>query len=386
VTAFAAWVALVWWVCALALLALSFIAAVVFPWSLRRAPVVASTPPLTAIVPVKAVDAGFDAAQASLLQQDYGEFETIIASRESASPALSAAGSVLARFDERPSRVIVAAADKAASPKLDNLWTSVEQAQHDLLFTKDSNVRLSPGDLEGFVRCMGPGVGLVSAMTVLVEPGSPAAWVEASVINGHYARLLFLGRALGLGFGLGKIMLFRRSDLERAGGLESIAWALGEDSALSGALIGLGLRTVLSDRLTYQEAGDRSWRDLWNRLLRWKLIWRVQLPAAYVGSLFSSALLASGAGALAAPLLGAQPLALAGMTLAGWFALESLMCAIKGWPLSLRSPLAFVTREVLDLLVWARALTTSEVAWAGVQYRSSKNGRAHGLAPAGGGR
>ena len=228
-TALATWAALVWWACALALLALSVIAAVVFPWSLRRLPATASTPPLTAIVPVKAVDAGFDAAQASLLQQDYAEFETIIASRESASPALSAASSVVARFGERPSRVIVAAADKAASPKLNNLWTSVEQARHDLLFTKDFNVRLSPGDLEGFVRCMGPGVGLVSAMTVLVEPRSPAAWVEASVINGHYARLLFLGRALGLGFGLGKVMLFRRSDLERAGGLESIAWALGED-------------------------------------------------------------------------------------------------------------------------------------------------------------
>lgn len=385
-TAVAAWAALAWWLCALGLLALSFVAALVFPWSLRRQPAGAPTPRLTAIVPVKAVDPGFDAAQASLLQQDYPEFETIIASRESASPALSAARSVLARFGERPSRVIVAASDKAASPKLDNLWAPIEQARHDLVFTKDSNVRLSPGDLEGFVRCMGPGVGLVSAMTVLVEPRSPAAWVEASAINGHYARLLFLGRALGLGFGLGKIMLFRRSDLDRAGGLAGIAWALGEDSALSAALIAQGLRTVLAERLTYQEAGDRSWRDLWNRLLRWKLIWRTQLPAAFVGSLVSSALLASGAAALAAPLLGASPLALAGATLAGWFTLESLMCAIKGWPLSLRSPLAFLTREVLDLLVWARALTTSEVAWAGAQCRSSRSAQADGLAPAGGGR
>ena len=385
-TAIAAWAALGWWACALALLALSFVAALLFPWSVRRSRGNASTAPLTAIVPVKAVDAGFDTAQASLLQQDYPEFETIIASRESASPALDAARAVLARFDERPSRVIVATADQAASPKLNNLWASVEQAQHDLIFTKDSNVRLSPGDLEGFVHCMDPGVGLVSAMTILVEPRSPAAWVETAVINGHYARLLFLGRALGLGFGLGKIMLFRRSDLERAGGLASIAWALGEDSALSAALIGQGLRTVLADRLTYQEAGDRTWRDLWNRLLRWKLIWRTQLPGAFVGSLVSSALLAAGAAALAAPLLGAAPLVLSAATLASWYALESLMCAIKGWPLSLRSPLAFLTREILDLLVWARALTTSEVAWAGATYRSSKSARTHGLAPAGGGR
>jgi ceramide glucosyltransferase len=293
---------------------------------------------------------------------------------------------VLARFSDRPSRVIVSATDKAASPKLDNLWTSIEQARHDLIFTKDSNVRLSPGDLEGFVRSMGPGVGLVSAMTVLVEPRSPAAWVEASMVNGNFARLLFLGRALGLGFGLGKIMLFRRSDLERAGGLPSIAWALGEDSALSAAVIGQGLRTVLSDRLTYQEAGDRSWRDLWNRLLRFKLIWRTQLPAAFVGSLVNSALLAAGAAALAAPLLGVSPWVLSAATLGGWFALESLMCAIKEWPLSLRSPFAFLAREVLDLLVWGRALTTSEVVWAGTPYRSAGSRQARGLASAEGGR
>ena len=78
----------------------------------------------------------------------------------------------------------------------------------------------------------------ISAITVLVRPRSPAAWTEASIMNGHYARILMLGRAIGLGFGLGKIMLFRRSDLERAGGLHSIAWALGEDCALAEAMSG----------------------------------------------------------------------------------------------------------------------------------------------------
>jgi ceramide glucosyltransferase len=323
--------------------------------------------PLTAIVPIKDLDAGFDAAQTSLFEQAYPELEVLIGCAQTVSPALGAARAIQARHGGVSSRIVMSTTGSAASPKLNNLWAPIEQARHDLLLTKDSNVLLSPGDVEAFAAHMGPGVGLVSAITVLVGPRSPAAWAEASIMNGHYARILMLARTIGLGFGLGKIMLFRRSDLERAGGLHSIAWALGEDCALAEAMSQLRLRTVLADRLTTQEAGARSWRDLWNRLLRWKIIWRVQSPLVFVGALMSSALLAAVAGALAAPLLGAAPAVVAAGTLLAWCAIEALMCGLKGWPLSWRTPFAFLAREVMDLLVWLRALTTSEVAWAGAR-------------------
>ncbi len=368
-TALIAWTALVWWSGALALLAVSVAATLGFPWSWRAVSGKPSTPPLTAIVPVKALDAEFDAAQASLFEQAYPALEILIASAEESSHALDAAKAVQARYGRADSRVVISPGRNAASPKLNTLWTAIHQARHDLVLTKDSNVRLAPGDIAAFVGHLRPGVGLVSAMTILVAPKSAAAWVEASIINGAYARMLMLARALGMGFGLGKIMLFRRSDLERAGGLGGVAWALGEDSALTAAMSGLGLRTVLADRVTLQYAGARSWSTLWNRLLRWKLIWRVQRPAVFVTSLYNSALLAALAGALAAPLMGAAPVLVAGGTLLAWCGAEALVCAIKGWPLSMLTPAAFLGREVMDLLVWLRALTTSEVAWAGGRYR-----------------
>jgi ceramide glucosyltransferase len=366
-----AWGALAWFAAALVLLAASFLVALAFPGR-GAAPGVAAAPPLTAIVPIKELDPEFDAAQASLFEQDYPELQIVIASADADSAALRAAKAIMARHPRVAARVVVSQSSRAASPKLNNLWAPIEGAGSDLVLTKDSNTKLGPGDLRAFAADLAkPGVGLVSAIPILTAPGSPAAWAEASLINGCYARMLMLAHALGLGFGVGKIMLFRKSDLDRAGGLASVAWALGEDNALTAAMAGLGLKTRLSDRLVRQSAGERRWREVWNRLLRWKLIWRVQAPLVFVGSLFCSATMTAAAGALAAPLMDLSPWPVAAATLLVWWAAEAILCAIKGWPTSARSPLAFVERELIDLAVWLRALTTSQVAWAGAQCRSA---------------
>jgi ceramide glucosyltransferase len=288
---------------------------------------------------------------------------------------LAAARSVQQRFPDVSSRIVWSAANVAVSPKLNNIWMPVAQARDDLILTKDSNVLLAPGDVECFVRQFETGVGLVSTIPVVCEPKSPAAWIEASIINCYYARMLMLARAVGLGFGCGKIMLFRRSDIERAGGFQSFAWALGEDAALANAVAHLGLRTVLADRVTRQPLGVRSLKNVWERQLRWKAIWRVQVPAIFIAALFGSALLVALAGAAAAPLMGLSPVTVAAATLGLWCMLETLLCLLKGWPVSLWSPVAFVGREILDLLVLLRALAVSEVRWAGETYRLGKPDR-----------
>jgi ceramide glucosyltransferase len=165
-------------------------------------------------------------------------------------------------------------------------------------------------------------------------------------------------------------MVFRRSDLELAGGLERVAWALGEDAALSDALAGIGLRTTLTDRVTRQSLARRSWTEVWNRQLRWRLIWRTQAPAVFVAAPLGSALLTAVAGAIGAPIFGYAPITAAFETFGAWFCVETILCLVNGWPTSLWSPIAFVGKEILDLAVWLKALTTTDVAWAGAVYHA----------------
>jgi ceramide glucosyltransferase len=250
------------------------------------------------------------------------------------------------------------------------MWDAIAEADNDLILTKDSNIRLGPGDLGELVRHMAPGVGLVSAISVATQPQSLPAWIDAAIVNCYHGRILMLADTVGLGFGLGKVMLFRASDLARAGGLEHVAWALGEDAALSHALNRIGLRTVLARHVAYRALGRSSFSEIWERHLRWMLIWRLQVPKAFIGAFLGSAIPTALAGGLAGRLFGLSPALVVSATLGSWFVIESAICVIKGWPISFWSPIAFVSREIFLLLVWLRAWTTNRVGWSGTMHRA----------------
>ena len=159
-----------------------------------------------------------------------------------------------------------ATATFAASPKVNNMYQAIEVVRRVLVVTKDSNIVLPPGAAAEAVACMGEGVGLVTAITEARGARNFAAEIECSLMNQSHGRFLYAASALGLGFGLGKLMVFRRSDLHRAGGFEAIAHSVGEDSAMDHALKGLGLRTVMKTPIV-QMLGARRIRDVANHQL-----------------------------------------------------------------------------------------------------------------------
>jgi ceramide glucosyltransferase len=352
-----------WWGLAVLLLFASVLAALLFPHLPWQGPGTEPLRPVTVIVPVKFWNDHFESDQEALFTQDYPELEIIFTAARSDPPVLAAVAEALQKFPALDSHIVQSDVSRAASPKLNSMWPGIDAAWHDLVLIKDSNIRLAAGDVENLVHHHGPGVGLVSTITIATDPENLGGWIETSIVNCYHARMLMLASALGLGAGCGKIMLFSRAALKKAGGLEGLSWAVGEDEAMQQAFAGIGLRTVLSERTSRQLLGRRSFTDIWRRQVRWMLIWRWQTPAVFVGDFLISALPVSLAAALAAHLAGILPLTAMLATLGLWFVLESLVCLCKGWPISLWSPLAFLAREILTLAVRIRALTTREIIW-----------------------
>ena len=153
-------------------------------------------PPVSALVPVSSLDAEVESAFHSLFSQDYPHLEILVSAADESCPAMGVARRVAARFPHVEVRFLSGQADVARCPKLNNLATSLPQAGHELIFVKDANVWLAPGQLAEFVRHHTSGVGLVCAVPIAAGPATFAAEVECAMINGHAAPLLLAASGL----------------------------------------------------------------------------------------------------------------------------------------------------------------------------------------------
>ncbi|MGD9543214.1 MAG: glycosyltransferase [Methylocystis sp.] len=367
-----AYAAGVYWTIAVALLILSIVATIAQPWLAARRAARQDQPPASIVLPVKLIEDQFDRTQESALTQRYPDFDVTVSATDLDTPAVQRMRAIFARHPNVPSRILRSTAKFAVSPKVDNLYAPFMQATHDVILMKDANVLLEPDALTQHIRQLTEDVGLVCAIPYCARLENFAAHVEAAIINGPHARMLFLASALGQGHGVGKIMLFRRSDFLRAGGFDAISHTVGEDNALAKAMRRIGKRPVFSHRPVRQELGARTFEDVYQRQLRWSVIRRSDELVSFLAEPICQSVPAVIASALAASLVGVAPLAAASATLLLWFALETLLSMAKGWQLSWAAPAVFVVREATMLAVWLNAWVTDQVVWA----KDSVNARA----------
>jgi ceramide glucosyltransferase len=375
VAQFFAYAGAVWWSVATAFFCGTLGVGLAQPFVQRRRATRKDRPPISAIIPIKLLDPGFATAQASMFAQDYPAYEVLIGAAEQESPALDAARHIAASYPEVSCRFLRSVGTATVNPKLNNLARPLAAATYDFVFTKDSNITLDPGTMAAFVQNFTPGVGLVVGVPVAVRAENFAGRIEASSVNGH-ARVLLTASALGLGFGVGKAMLFRRSYLARAGGIKAMSDPLADDTALSMALARHGLKTVFSHRTVAQETGARSFTQVYERQLRWSVIRRKNERFTFPLEPLASPLPVAVGGALAAPLVSYPAWLGFSLTLLLWLCAETGFAVCKGWEVSWWSPLAFLGREILALMVWLRAFTTHNVIWAGARIDARRGVRA----------
>jgi ceramide glucosyltransferase len=362
-----AYVGAAWWLVAIAILLATAICALLQPAIQGRRATGTEQPPVSALLPVKLRHSGFTRAQASVFDQAYPEYEVLFTAAESSSPALETAEQLKRDHPKVATRILQSHSDFAVSPKLNTLVAALSATAYDFVCVKDSNIVLGPETLATFMQNFTSGVGLVVGVPVAEQPLSFAGHVEASIINAH-ARLLLTASAVGVGFGVGKVMLFRRSDFARAGGVDAMAYTLAEDTAISKGLAGIGLKTVFAHRTIRQLIGSRTLRDVYERQVRWSVIRRSHEPLTFPLEPIANPLPAACAAALASPLFSASPALAFAATLLGWFACEMGIARLKGWEISPWAPLAFLGREVLALAAWLRAFTTYDVVWANGRF------------------
>jgi ceramide glucosyltransferase len=160
-------------------------------------------------------------------------------------------------------------------------------------------------------------------------------------------------------------MLWRRPDLERAGGLRALASEPAEDAAATKVVRAQGLRVRLVDGPFGQPLGVRTRKEVWRRQVRWARLRRVTFKSLFALEILSSSLPLLLAAALLSDFHGYSPWSGAVAAAMVWYGAEALLAYIAGWHLTLRSPLLWLARDLALPVLWLEGWRGNDFSWRG---------------------
>ena len=264
------------------------------------------------------------------------------------------------------------------NPKLRNLAESYARAKYDLIFISDSNVRIRSFELDHLLSLVEPNTGMVTSIVSGIEFSGIGGALESVFLGTFYARFMALSNRYAKPCVVGKVMLFRKSQAIRFGGLTRLSEFLAEDFVAGETMRKLGLTIRTSNLPVLQVLGSYSFKTFWNRHLRWGRIRKAHAPLPFFVEPFFSPIPMS--------LLGAGGLSSLGLVTFGAGLLGSLVfvCALDSLSYlrvtqsKLRFipcfPLVWCLRELLALPLWIQIASSNQIDWRGNRFTLAPGG------------
>ena len=162
-------------------------------------------------------------------------------------------------------------------------------------------------------------------------------------------------------------MLWRRADLERAGGIEALGKEVAEDAAATKIVRDAGLKVRLVDRPLAQPLGRRSAAEVWNRQLRWARLRRASFLLYFLPEILSGGVLPMIAIAFLAHALWRLPLRFQRRGFGAlWYGGEMAACRAPPAGISRALyPLYGLMRDLLLPVLFVNALRGNDFVWRG---------------------
>ena len=348
-------------------------------------------PPISILKPVDGSDSDFYENIRSHALQNYPNFELLFGAADAADPALGVVDRLSREFPHLRIQAFVCDGSGPGNRKVQRLERLEREARFEFLLVNDADIRVDPNYLREVVRpflepAQGPGVGLVSCPYRARPGGTFASLLESLSVSAEFQSQVLLTRLLGqVRFALGATMLFRRRDLDRAGGFRALTPYLADDYQLGNRIAALGLDVVIGTHPVEIVLGDDGWREVWRRQLRWSRTVRACRPAGHLGllfthgSLWSLLCLAAAIGSGSFPLAAAIPgTVLILRLLAAWLIGGRCM----GSSTAAGRPYLVFLADGLSFAAWLSSFFTQRIWWRKRYLRIDRDGRIVDESPA----
>jgi ceramide glucosyltransferase len=337
----------------------------------------ATLPPVSILKPLKGADREMYEAFRSHCLQDYPEYEIIFGVSEPDDPAIDLVKQLQREFPDRAIALVVCPKKLGANVKISNLEQMLAAARYEYLLVNDSDIGVPPDYLR---RVMTPladeRVGMVTCLYRGRAAATLGSRLESLGIATDFIPGVLVARQLegGLHFALGSTMAFRRADLARIGGFQSIVDFLADDYELGRRVADLGLQVRLSDVIVETHLPAYDTRGFLAHQLRWARGVRAARAGGYVGLVTTFGLMW---GILAVVFARAAPWSWAAL---GVTAFLRLSVAVTVGGFVLRDPglwrnfWLLPARDLFAVGVWVASFLGHTVTWRGDRFEL-KDGR-----------
>lgn len=346
------------------------ITVVVAIWRCRPRELAAPLPyaaSVTLIRPVCGVDNYCAETLRSSFALDYARYDILFCVASGKDPVVPLVERLMAEHPGARARLLIGDERISQNPKLNNICKGWEAATGEWVVIADSNVLMPRNYIQRLLDAWQPGTGLVCSPPIGCLPAGLWAELECAFLNSYQARWQYFSDSLGLGFAQGKTMLWRRDELNRAGGLRALARELAEDAASTKVVRAAGKRVRLVDCPFGQPLGRRTAGEVWRRQLRWARLRRASFKHCYAPEILSSGILPMLLGGVAAGLAGLSPFAGAATLATLYYGGEAALVYAARWPLSLHSPLVWLLRDAALVPLWIAGWFGNDIVWRGNQ-------------------
>jgi ceramide glucosyltransferase len=322
-------------------------------------------PPVSLVRPLCGLDNYAADTLRSTFALDYPQYEILFCVTTARDPVVPLVAAMIAAHTKANARLLVGDDSVSGNPKLNNVVKGWRAASHDWIVLADSNVLMPPDYIQQLFASWRADTGLVASPPVGCRPEGVWAELECAFLNTYQARWQYVIDSFGRGFAQGKTMLWRRADLERAGGIAALGREVAEDAAATKIVRGLGLKVRLVDRPFTQPLGWRGAAEVWNRQVRWARLRRASFLPYFLPEARAGGVLPMIAAAVVASAIGLPPMLCVSALGAIWYGAEIVLAAAAEWHLPFLYPLYGLMRDLLLPVLFVSALRGSDFVWRG---------------------
>lgn len=333
------------------------------------------TPPVSILKPVKGLDVQAYQNFESFCQQIYPEYELLFGVADPDDPVIPVIKRLQQNFPKLTIRLIIIPYFIGTNRKASTLHFLAAQANYEMLVICDSDMRVNDDYL---MRVVSPlsneKVGLVTCPYRGELPITFTARLETLYLGVTFLPSVIVGRkVLKMRFALGSTAVVRKKVLKEIGGFASIANYLADDYQLGFHIANLGLRVVLSDYVVRTILGATTFKEQWDREVRWLQCTRISRPWEYPGLLLSFSTPLSAILVLISPFNFSYWVYLITSILLRW-SVGWLVAGYTNDSESRRWLFWLPLRDMLSALVWLVALLLRHIVWRGEEYNLNSDG------------